>query len=174
MESLGSRIKQLRLRAKLNKAALARKVGVSDVTISYWESGAIKQIGHERLVALAEALDCSLATLLEGDTAPQLLTLTHTGPLPWEQVQATTITVPHYLSLNIDWKAPCIMATPGPDTDFSPVAANDLLLLGPTHVFHKAGHYLIQRDERFVLEHFAKAPSDTAIHAVLLAHWRSV
>ena len=34
MESLGSRIKQLRLRAKLNKAALARKVGVSDVTIS--------------------------------------------------------------------------------------------------------------------------------------------
>ena len=58
MESLGSRIKQLRLRAKLNKAALARKVGVSDVTISYWESGAIKQIGHERLVALADALDC--------------------------------------------------------------------------------------------------------------------
>ena len=56
MESLGSRIKQLRLRAKLNKAALARKVGVSDVTISYWESGAIKQIGHERLVALADAL----------------------------------------------------------------------------------------------------------------------
>ena len=99
MESLGSRIKQLRLRAKLNKAALARKVGVSDVTISYWESGAIKQIGHERLVALADALDCSLATLLEGDSAPQLLTLTHTGP-SLEQVQATTITVPHHLPLN--------------------------------------------------------------------------
>ena len=171
MESLGSRIKQLRLRAKLNKAALARKVGVSDVTISYWESGAIKQIGHERLVALADALDCSLATLLEGDSAPQLLTLSHTGPLPWEQVQATTITVPHHLPLKIDWKVPCVMATPGKDTDFSPIASGDLLLLGPTHVFHKAGHYLVQRDNRFVIEHFAKAPSDTSIHAVLLAHW---
>lgn len=171
MESLGSRIKQLRLRAKLNKAALARQVGVSDVTISYWESGAIKQIGHERLVALADALDCSLATLLEGDSAPQLLTLTHTGPLPWEQVQATTIMVPTHLSLNIDWKAPCVMVTPASDTDFSPMTAGDLLLLGPTHVFHKAGHYLIQREERFVIEHFSKAPTDTTIHAVLLAHW---
>ncbi|HAA45973.1 MAG: XRE family transcriptional regulator [Halomonas sp. 54_146] len=171
MESLGSRIKQLRLRAKLNKAALARKVGVSDVTISYWESGAIKQIGHERLVALADALDCSLATLLEGDSAPELLTLSHTGPLPWEKVQATTIKVPSHLPLNIDWKAPCVMATPGPDTDFSPVSAGDLLLLGPTQVFHKAGHYIVQRDDRFVIEHFAKAPSDTDIHAVLLAHW---
>ncbi|MDN7131797.1 helix-turn-helix domain-containing protein [Halomonas sp. MC140] len=173
MESLGSRIKQLRLRAKLNKAALARKVGVSDVTISYWESGAIKQIGHERLVALADALDCSLATLLEGDSAPELLTLTHTGPLPWEQVQATKIRVPSHLPLTIDWKAPCVMTTPGPDTDFSPAAPGDLLLLGPTHVFHKAGHYVVQRDDRFVIEHFAKAPSDTAIQAVLLAHWHS-
>lgn len=171
MESLGSRIKQLRLRAKLNKAALARNVGVSDVTISYWESGAIKQIGHERLVALADALDCSLATLLEGDSAPQLLTLAHTGPLPWEQVQATTITVPHYLPLKIDWKAPCVMATPGPDTDFASVSPGDLLLLGPTHVFHKTGDYLVQREERFAIEHHKKAPSDTVIHAVVLAHW---
>ncbi|HBP42758.1 MAG: helix-turn-helix domain-containing protein [Vreelandella alkaliphila] len=171
MESLGSRIKQLRLRAKLNKAALARKVGVSDVTISYWESGAIKQIGHERLVALADALDCSLATLLEGDSAAPLLILTHTGPLPWEQVQATMMTVPHHLPLKIDWKAPCIMATPGQETDFSPVLAGDLVLLGPTHVFHKAGHYLIQQEQGYVIEHFAKAPSDTTIHAVLLAHW---
>ena len=45
------------------------------------------------------------------------------------------------------------------------------MLLGPTHVFHKAGHYVVQRDDKFVLEHFAKAPSDIAIHAVLLAHW---
>lgn len=171
MESLGSRIKQLRLRAKLNKAALARKVGVSDVTISYWESGAIKQIGHERLVALADALDCSLATLLEGDSAPQLLTLNHTGPLHWEQVQATAITVPHHLPLKIDWKAPCVMVTPAKEADFSPASAGDLLLLGPTHVFHKAGHYLVQRDDQYVIEHYTKAPNSTSIHAVLLAHW---
>ncbi|WP_447528128.1 helix-turn-helix domain-containing protein [Vreelandella sp. TE19] len=171
MESLGSRIKQLRQRVKLNKAALARKVGVSDVTISYWESGAIKQIGHERLVALADALDCSLATLLEGDSAPPLLTLTHQGPLPWEQVQATTLTPPPHLPLKIDWKAPCVMTTPGTNTDFAPASPGDLLLLGPTHVFHKAGHYLVKREDRFTLAHFSKAPSDEEIHAVVLAHW---
>ncbi len=85
MDSLGNRIKQLRLQANLNKAALARKVGVSDVTISYWESGAIKQIGHERLVALADALGCTLGQLLEGET--QLVTtplyLRGQPPAPW-------------------------------------------------------------------------------------------
>ena len=44
------------------------------------------------------------------------------------------------------------------------------MLLGPTHVFHKAGHHLIQQEQGYVIEHFAKAPSDTTIHAVLLAH----
>lgn len=173
MESLGSRIKQLRLRAKLNKAALARNVGVSDVTISYWESGAIKQIGHERLVALADALDCSLATLLEGDSAPQLSTLHHEGPLPWEQVQSTSITVPEHLPLKANWKAPCIMVTPAPGSDFAPAAPGDLLLLGPTHVFHKAGLYLVEQDGKLQLKQLSKAASDVAIQAVLLAHWKA-
>lgn len=173
MESLGSRIKQLRLRAKLNKAALARNVGVSDVTISYWESGAIKQIGHERLVALAEALDCSLATLLEGDSAPQMLTLHHEGPLPWEQVQSTALTVPEHLPLKANWKAPCMMVTPAPGSDFAPAAPGDLLLLGPTRVFHKAGLYLVEQDGKLQLKQLSKATSDVAIQAVLLAHWKA-
>lgn len=173
MESLGSRIKQLRLRAKLNKAALARNVGVSDVTISYWESGAIKQIGHERLVALAEALDCSLATLLEGDSAPQLLTLHHEGPLPWEQVQSTALTMPEHLPLKANWKAPCMMVTPAPGSDFAPAAPGDLLLLGPTRVFHKAGLYLVEQDGKLQLKQLSKAASDVAIQAVLLAHWKA-
>src|SRR5690554_7459916 len=75
MDSLGPRIKELRLEASLNKAALARKVGVSDVTISYWESGAIRQIGHERLVALAQALGCPLSRLLEGDSGSRTVPL---------------------------------------------------------------------------------------------------
>ncbi|MDR5875711.1 helix-turn-helix domain-containing protein [Halomonas sp. CUBES01] len=173
MESLGSRIKQLRLRAKLNKAALARNVGVSDVTISYWESGAIKQIGHERLVALAEALDCSLATLLEGDSAPQMLTLHHEGPLPWEQVQSTALTVPEHLPLKANWKAPCMMVTPAPGSDFAPAAPGDLLLLGPTRVFHKAGLYLVEQDGKLQLKQLSKANSDMTIQAVLLAHWKA-
>src|SRR5690554_7206797 len=86
MDSLGPRIKELRLEASLNKAALARKVGVSDVTISYWESGAIRQIGHERLVALAQALGCPLSRLLEGDsgsrTVPLYLGTPPPPPLP--------------------------------------------------------------------------------------------
>ncbi|MCA1773003.1 MAG: helix-turn-helix domain-containing protein [Halomonas sp.] len=173
MESLGSRIKQLRLRAKLNKAALARKVGVSDVTISYWESGAIKQIGHERLVALAESLDCSLATLLEGDSAPLLLTLSHEGSLPWEQVQSTAMTVPNHLPLKANWKAPCIMVTPAPGSDFAPAKPGDLLLLGPTQVFHKAGLYLVEQNGKRHLQQLSKATTDATIQAVLLAHWRS-
>src|SRR5690554_8209249 len=81
MDSLGPRIKELRLEANLNKAALARKVGVSDVTISYWESGAIRQIGHERLVALAQALGCPLSRLLEGDSGSRTVPL-HLGTHP--------------------------------------------------------------------------------------------
>ncbi|SDO40763.1 helix-turn-helix domain-containing protein [Vreelandella arcis] len=173
MESLGSRIKQLRLRAKLNKAALARNVGVSDVTISYWESGAIKQIGHERLVALAEALDCSLATLLEGNSAPLLPTLNNEGPLPWEQVQSTSLTVPEHLPLKANWKAPCMMVTPGPDTNFAPAKPGDLLLLGPTQVFHKAGQYLVEKDGQLQLTQLSKAANDVAIQAVVLGHWKS-
>src|SRR5690554_7235632 len=90
MDSLGPRIKELRLEASLNKAALARKVGVSDVTIYYWESGAIRQIGHERLVALAQALGCPLSRLLEGDSGSRTVPL-YLGtppPSPWRDPTA--------------------------------------------------------------------------------------
>ncbi|MHB0776604.1 helix-turn-helix domain-containing protein [Halomonas sp. WWR20] len=73
MNALGNRIKQLRVEAGLSKAALARRVGVSDVTISYWESGTIKQIGHERLIALSEALECPLKNLLDSTSAAQVI-----------------------------------------------------------------------------------------------------
>src|SRR5690554_2443100 len=96
MDSLGPRIKELRLEASLNKAALARKVGVSDVTISYWESGAIRQIGHERLVALAQALGCPLSRLLEGDSGSRTVPLylgTH-PPAPWQDPAAGPTALP--------------------------------------------------------------------------------
>lgn len=174
MESLGSRIKQLRLRAKLNKAALARKVGVSDVTISYWESGAIKQIGHERLVALADALDCSLATLLEGDSAPPLLTLTHEGSLPWEQTQATHLAPPAHIPLKHVWKTASVLVTPAPNTQFQPLEQGDLALLGPTSAFHGKGEYLVSSEGRWMLRTLESAAEADDIHAVLLAHWRTM
>ena len=67
MNKLGERIRSLREKAGLSKAALARRVGVSDVTISYWESGAIQRVGHSRLGPLSRALNCSVGYLL-GDT----------------------------------------------------------------------------------------------------------
>ena len=96
MDGLGPRIKQLRLQAGMSKAALARRVGVSDVTISYWESGTIKQIGHERLVALTSALCCSIKQLLDDDSLNAMAAASRTSggtvlslqahlAAPWEQ-----------------------------------------------------------------------------------------
>ncbi|MCM2971695.1 helix-turn-helix domain-containing protein [Larsenimonas suaedae] len=67
MNKLGERIRDLREQAGISKAALARRVGVSDVTISYWESGAIQRVGHSRLGPLSKALGCSVGYLL-GDS----------------------------------------------------------------------------------------------------------
>ncbi|MDN6315325.1 MAG: helix-turn-helix domain-containing protein, partial [Halomonas sp.] len=158
MESLGARIKHFRLKARLSKAALARHVGVSDVTVSYWESGTIKQIGHERLVALADALNCPLTALLEGDSSAPLAALWHTGPLPWEQRQATP-TDPGTLSLDVPWQGNAFLATPAPNTRFAPLKTGDLALLGPTTRFHHAGHYLIQRDDTTEITQLMQAPA---------------
>ncbi|SHM38430.1 helix-turn-helix domain-containing protein [Vreelandella subglaciescola] len=172
MESLGARIKHFRLKAGLSKAALARHVGVSDVTVSYWESGAIKQVGHERLVALADALSCPLNALLEGEGSTPLAVLLHTGSLPWEQRQAMP-TDPGKLPLDVPWEGEAFLATPAPNTRFAPLKTGDLALLGPTTRFHHAGHYLIQRDEMTEITHLLQAPSTTTpLCGVLLAHWR--
>ncbi|MCL7938845.1 helix-turn-helix domain-containing protein [Halomonas sp. ATCH28] len=64
-DSLATRILQLREAAGLTKADLARCIGVSDVTIGYWETGNIKQIGHERLLTLASAFGISVSELLD-------------------------------------------------------------------------------------------------------------
>ncbi|MCG6657430.1 helix-turn-helix transcriptional regulator [Halomonas campisalis] len=147
MNSLGPRIKQLRLQANLNKAALARKVGVSDVTISYWESGAIKQIGHERLVALAEALGCPLSRLLEGDyaTPPSPLLLLGRPPLPWLDPAAHRVTLHgHLLPAGTDWPGECYLVTPGPGERFEFLADGDLAAICPTTAFEGPGRYLIE------------------------------
>ena len=62
---LNHKIKELRKAADMNKTQLAKAVGVSDVTISYWESGAIKQIGSDRLVSLANVFGLSVSELLD-------------------------------------------------------------------------------------------------------------
>ena len=174
MQSLGARIKKLRLKAGLNKAELARRISVSDVTISYWESGAIKQIGHERLVALADALSCSLSTLLEGNSYSGLPVLNHSSILPWEQMNAKPIDVSNtFLPIKIPWKAPAFIVTPGTNTHFLPLKSGDLALLGPTQTFQQPGHYLVSTYSQLEMEYLETLPdSDLILHAVLLCHWR--
>lgn len=146
MDSLGPRIKELRLEANLNKAALARRVGVSDVTISYWESGAIKQIGHERLVALAQALGCPLSRLIEseerGRAAP--LYLRRLPPAPWQDPGARAIELPFELVPAQRWEGECYLVSPAPGEPFDFLTQGDLVAIAPTEVFRQPGLYLVE------------------------------
>lgn len=146
MTSLGPRIKELRLEASLNKAALARRVGVSDVTISYWESGAIKQIGHERLVSLAHALGCPLSRLIQGETTARAtpLYLRSTPPAPWQDPRARTIEIPAEMVPTQRWEGDCYLLTPAPGDAFDYVDQGDLIAIAATEHFQQSGLYLVE------------------------------
>ena len=192
MHSLGPRIKALRLEAQLNKAALARRVGVSDVTISYWESGAIKQIGHERLVALAQALECPLSRLLEGDGSGRAapLYLRRHPPAPWQDRHAGRIDLPFELVPDLEWDGDCFLVTPAPDEPFDYLAPGDLVAMAPTEIFRRPGLYLIQQAGEHRVRHVSQAEDgalrfvasgadaptgytpDTLLLGKLLARWQ--
>lgn len=159
MQALGPRIKKLRLEAGLNKAALARLVGVSDVTVSYWESGAIKQIGHERLVALANAFDCPLSELLsdEAPGTPQILRLSTTPPEPWHQ--RPWLNIPTSLVSDDTLPTECYLATPGDDEVFDFLSNGDLAAIVPLNTFQHAGLYLIEHQQRVMIRHLEQGPN---------------
>jgi len=191
MDTLGPRIKELRLEAKLNKAALARRVGVSDVTISYWESGAIRQIGHERLVALAQALNCPLSRLLEetGTRAGPLF-LRSRMPLPWQDGRQKGIELPIEMVPGQHWDGDCFLVTPAPDEQFDFLKEGDLVAIAPSDIFRQSGLYLIDDDGALAIRHVDQTPtgelifhrenSDEAMPwapacrllGKLVAHWR--
>ncbi|MBB3229298.1 helix-turn-helix domain-containing protein [Halomonas stenophila] len=160
MDTLGPRIKQLRLEAKLNKAALARRVGVSDVTISYWESGAIKQIGHERLVALAHALNCPLSALLDGGTSrPAPLYLRHELPEPWQASNSKGIELPMELTPGQRWDGDCHLVTPAPGETFDFLCQGDLAAVAPTDIFRQPGLYLVEEGRRLEIRRVHQGPT---------------
>lgn len=64
-ETLGQRIQRPRLDADINMAELGRLIGVSDVTIKYWESGTIQQIKHGHLLTLAGFFGVSVSDLID-------------------------------------------------------------------------------------------------------------
>ena len=64
-------IKENRLKLGLTMAELAKKVGVSEGTISRWESGDIANMKQNNIISVSKALDISPLDLLEFDTVEQ-------------------------------------------------------------------------------------------------------
>ena len=62
---LKDKIKALREAAEMNKAQLGRAVGVSDVTVGYWESGAIKTMSADNLLKLSGVFGLSVSEMLD-------------------------------------------------------------------------------------------------------------
>ncbi|MCK0767954.1 helix-turn-helix domain-containing protein [Chromohalobacter canadensis] len=189
MDALGPRIKQLRIDAGLSKAALARRVGVSDVTISYWESGTIRQVGHERLIALAEALHCPLERLLEDGTAvststasqritedvagnARLLALHTMPPVPWE---AHTLAAPLPSSgTSIDALVRgCYLVTPGTGETLSYLEEGDIAAILPTSHFRQEGLYLLEWRHALTIQHLSQ-PDPETLHIVDPSHRTTV
>ena len=65
METLGSRIKQLRKSKKLTQGKLGNLVDVSDVTVGYWERD-VNEPQFQTLMAVAEVLDTTVNYLKYG------------------------------------------------------------------------------------------------------------
>ncbi len=166
MDALGSRIKQLRLQASLSKAALARRVGVSDVTISYWESGTIKQIGHERLLALADALHCRLGDLLEGTPAPPpqvgVLYMQVRQPAPWLRQSGTFVPLLGGLPLP-KLTAECHLVTPANGEHFDFLAEGDLAAVLPLNDFGRDGLYVLERFGQLVIRHLSQTTGGISV-----------
>lgn len=71
MNSIGDRINQLRVGAKLSKLALGNAIGVSDVTIGYWERDHTTP-NRESLKKLATFLGVSENLIIDGHESSQV------------------------------------------------------------------------------------------------------
>lgn len=83
--ALGDMIKKRRAELNMTLLDVAKKVNVSEATVQRWESGNIKNLRHERISMLADALECSPAYLMEWgiEEAPSLdLTSYGLEPMP--------------------------------------------------------------------------------------------
>ncbi|EBT1277837.1 helix-turn-helix domain-containing protein [Salmonella enterica] len=64
-DTMGHRIRWRRRRLKLSQSDVADKVGVSMAAVSLWETGKTN-ISSDKLLALAEILECDVEWLLDG------------------------------------------------------------------------------------------------------------
>ena len=75
---IGERIASARTRAGLTQAQLAELVGVSQTSLSRWESGEMS-LNAKRLEKLATALEVSIDWLVRGDHLPSVPTVEGAG-----------------------------------------------------------------------------------------------
>lgn len=71
MTILQNRIKQQRKKVNKTLAALAEELGVKEATVQRYESGVIKNLKYNTIVALANALQCSPTYLLGWTDDPE-------------------------------------------------------------------------------------------------------
>lgn len=64
--TLPERLKEAMARAEISAADLARRIGVTRATVSFWLTGATKRIEGENLTRTARELRCHAAWLAEG------------------------------------------------------------------------------------------------------------
>lgn len=74
-------IKQRRTELGLTLLDIAKQVGVSEGTVSRWESGDISNMRRDKIVALSNALKISPAVIMEWDEAPSKAEVFSTGPV---------------------------------------------------------------------------------------------
>lgn len=61
-------LKSRRIQLRLSQEEVARHVGVSDATVSRWESGEIENMGRSRIIKLAQVLQLSPAAIMGWET----------------------------------------------------------------------------------------------------------
>lgn len=162
MNELGERIRKLREQGGLSKAELARRVGVSDVTISYWENGTIKRVGHSRLEPLARALRCSIGHLLGNDqdahgsshTPMSSLPLYPLTPSP-DAIGIDALPISHFPMGFIDndlIKKDDYLLTPQRPERFDFCPPGTLILARKCARFDGNGLYLVEKNARLMVK----------------------
>lgn len=91
MVSISSVIKRRRQELDLTLAEVANRMGVSEGTVQRWESGAIKNLRHERIGRLAEVLQVSPAVLMGWEEPEKLPTPIPPGFLPMPEMSEVPI-----------------------------------------------------------------------------------
>ncbi|MGI2146785.1 S24 family peptidase [uncultured Shewanella sp.] len=104
MKTLGERSKERRKLTKLTQIQLSKKVGVSGVTISQWESGDTAPKG-ENLHKLARALKCTPDWLLFGKEIKPTSNAEWAGPMEtWDNntpLNDDEVEIPFYMEVEL-------------------------------------------------------------------------